>query len=451
MPHNPNQFTQMMKEADIPGVSYGYFSDGKPFKSYEFGEHHDDKEAGGPVTNETQLFCASLSKPVFSCLVLMLINANKHGDDRPEFGAFKLPKTIERFDLDTPLYHVLPELVGCYHKYKAMALTARLVLSHATGIPICHGKAHPHFDFEPGKGFAYTGLPYLYLQTAIERLTRQSTQALCQHYIFDPLKMTNSSFLRLGYSEENNYDIELSQSPLFPVDTESRAVICANSLRTTPSDYALFVTALLNDPSLADTFEPGAELINDRWASDLGVDSSILKNLAWGLGWGVHRNADGIVDKAFHFGDMDNNRAFVIIDIPKKSGVVFFANGEFGLALTQQVLIDKGIKADDILTYMSQKFAFAVSMDIGWKNERVTRGERVGRYLTYRQGLTEYNMQQSGPRALLRDSPGHNVLLLKIMEKRNLEIMGPSQRLEADEGTENDSDIEVRTKAFCKM
>lgn len=82
--------------------------------------------------------------------------------------------------------------------------------------------------------------------------------------------------------------------------------VAANSLQTTASDYARFMQGWMKDGSLKDAFEfdPNFTMKRDPWATQLEkikndeieqqiIENETLDNVAWGLGVGLQRNADG--------------------------------------------------------------------------------------------------------------------------------------------------------------
>lgn len=329
-------------------------------------------------TTETVFSAASLSKPVFAYLVLRLIALNITDTKIHELGQFVLPDELKEFTLDSPLYKVLPEL--CHGKYskEAKSLTARLVLSHQTGIPISQGNSHPEFNFVPGTEYGYGGFPYLYLQIVLERLTNASLQQLADEYIFKPLGMTQSSFIRPEYSSEKLKPI----SDVFPIEPDTFSAISANSLQTTPSDYASFISAWMNDENLIFAFNNHASLLRDRWAKDIGVSNTILAQLAWGLGWGLQINHEGKPIYAFHSGDMNDHRAFVAMDLENKTGIVFFVNSKNGLLLSEKIICPV-VPIYPALEYISKKYGFAIRHEPDWKTREQERFEKIGNYLTF--------------------------------------------------------------------
>ena len=384
------EIEERMRKGEVPGVSIAYLDSKKaiPIEPLVLGA--TDVHANTPhvpVEEDTVFGAASLSKPVFSYLVLKLI-ADK-----------KLSTAEKPFDLDTPISEILPieefygKEVSSEFSVEAKKITSRMVLSHTTGIPI---NGAPRVDFEPGTQYAYGNTALYYLQKAIEKQTGQSLETLAQEEVFIPLEMSNSSFL--------------------PPANDGLIPHAANSLHTTASDYARFAAAWMQekdcslvkmsvDPTtenqkdsessryiltktgffyynkskgtvqtieldeagskladlhsqfsdvtegrpierlsdkalsqittitghtnpLQEAFRPAIPLTKDQWAIDMGVAEEDRQHLAWGLGLGLQLDDKGEVTTAFHSGDMNQWRGWVAMDVKAKSAVVYFANGD---------------------------------------------------------------------------------------------------------------------------
>ncbi len=214
------RMTKIMRAADIPGVSVAIAPKDPQEKIVSISTGVTDLKAETPVTKDSLFGVASLSKPVFAYLVLKLIGLNQSHDLTPTtLGKFHLPSGIDALDLDTPLGDMIPteEFGGNATEIaKAKRLTIRMILSHQTGLPIGHNpKNGPlKFDFEPGTEFGYSGIPFVYLQKVIEKLTGSTLDALAQKFVFSPsaLNMPHSTF----YRPEALYHLQ----PMVEIDNE---------------------------------------------------------------------------------------------------------------------------------------------------------------------------------------------------------------------------------------
>lgn len=288
----------LMKEAHIPGGSFAKIDAEGGEATFQVGITRDSNTT---VKEDTPLPCASLSKPVFAYLVLKLIEANKTNSAEPGKGKF-----IAEFDLDTPLYTLFRDETGktlsdeknpflekfeADHQENAKKITAKMVLSHTTGLHIQGAKPYK-FQFDPGTKYAYSGIGIECLDETIKELTGANLQTLAQEHIFNRL-MPHSTF-----------------------GPDPKA---ANSLITTAKEYAHFIREWINDPTLNYAFEPVSpadSMENDFFpdSQDCPVEATEVatedrKRVAWGLGIGLVKNDSGQVIGAFGTGDMNEARA----------------------------------------------------------------------------------------------------------------------------------------------
>jgi len=167
---------QLMKEADVPGLSMALIREAKVFWQHGFGvKNAETKE---PVNESTVFEAASLSKPVFAYAVLKMVESGK-------------------LDLDTPLTRYLP---GAYVEMdeRLNRITARRVLSHTTGFPNWRPRGQPlKIHFTPGERFSYSGEGFVYLQKVVEKLSGQPLDAFMKKNVFEPLGMSSSSYVWL--------------------------------------------------------------------------------------------------------------------------------------------------------------------------------------------------------------------------------------------------------------
>ncbi|MDR3503668.1 MAG: serine hydrolase [Legionella sp.] len=385
------EIKERMGKGNVPGVSIAYLdlNKSKPIDPVVIGTTDVHADRPHVLIEENTVFgAASLSKPVFSYLVLKLIADKK-----------LLTPDGKAFDLDSPISKILPidefygKEISSESSLEAKKITPRMVLSHTTGIPI---NGAPRVDFEPGTQYAYGNTALYYLQKAIEKQTGKLLKTLAEDEIFIPLGMGLSSFL------------PPAKSGLIPH--------AANSLHTTASDYARFAAAWMQEKDcslvkmsdvptaenqkdsasscyiltetgfyynnkskgivqeidldeagfklaelhdsfshvtdarpierlsdkalsqittitghtnpLQEAFRPAISLTEDQWAIDMGVAEEDRQHLAWGLGLGLQLDDTGEVTTAFHSGDMNQWRGWVAMDVKEKSAVIYFANGD---------------------------------------------------------------------------------------------------------------------------
>ncbi|KTD50974.1 serine hydrolase domain-containing protein [Legionella quateirensis] len=344
-----------MRKAHIPGVSIAY-RDGKTstLSTTTIGRTDTrdtpDTSTVSDVQPDTPFGAASLSKPVFAYLVLKLIDE----------GKLSRPGESAASGLDRPLYEILP-LKDFFSKHSlklseadievARSITPRMLLAHTSGI----NDHNAQLNFTPGKEYTYSGMGLFYLQAVVEKATGEELlEVLAQEYVFSKLKMEHSSFV--------------------PPEAPKEKACAANSLFTTPSDYAVLMNAWMQDKStiMQEAFEPQISLIKDNQIFPSGesakyVDTKVKERLAWGLGLGLELDETGKAVKAFHTGDMNQFRAQMALDLEKKSCIVYFSNADKDLEANGHVLgpliITPKIPVDYAHTWFYSKFPFALHID----------------------------------------------------------------------------------------
>jgi len=267
---------ELMKNANIPGVSIALIRDGKIYWLHEFGVRNTKSNA--PVASDTIFEAASLSKPVFAYGVLKLVDQGK-------------------LDLDTPLSKYLPQpyIEGDPGIDK---ITARFVLSHRTGFRNWRGDGNPlQIYFTPGERFSYSGEGFVYLQKVVEHITGRSLNDYMSEAVFTPLGMTSSSYVwRGGYDSSTATGHDVDQQPRDK--SKPKEPNAAASLQTTARDYATFLDALLNGKGLKPAtlhemekpqiaVDPECTNCTDRAPNELS------KSVFWGLGIGIQETSQG--------------------------------------------------------------------------------------------------------------------------------------------------------------
>lgn len=309
-----------MKDADVPGLSMAIVRGGRVFWHRAFGVK--DASAGAPVDDDTVFEAASLSKPVFAYAVLKLVDAGQ-------------------LDLDAPLTKYLP---GDYVDDPRLRLiTARHVLSHASGFPNWRPQGQPlKIHFAPGERFSYSGEGFVYLQKAVERSSGQTLDALMKRLVFDPLRMTSSSYDwedRFEGRKATGHDAAGTPQRL----RRPAEAVSAATLHTTALDYGRFLAALLDGSGLDK--KTWTEMLRAQVRVDEGCQNCVTKTptgrlsreIGWGLGVGLQETEQGA--SLWHWGDNGSGFHCHMVGYPRaRLGVVVFTNGLGGHGIIPDVV-----------------------------------------------------------------------------------------------------------------
>ena len=316
---------QTLEEARIPGVSIATVSNKGVIATQIAGV--TNISAPQAVTVATIFEAASLSKPVFSYIILKMIKRGElsRAGESPESG------------LDRPLHEMAefgPPHLRNNPYYKL--LTPRLILSHQAGLPNWFQPGKPEdYLAMPGKRFDYSGVAFCFLKDVIENKSGKSFENFAKE-IFTHLEMHNSSFLAPedGALKNKNYAIghhangNIDEVEHFP---RKLGVNPAASLFTTAEDHSKFLYACMRDPFVKQhMFQVQVELNGkDHKAIDAKVSSATLEQMKWGMGIGLQIAKDG-KKIAFHWGDNNTCRAFFAINLDTSEAAVCFTNSANG-------------------------------------------------------------------------------------------------------------------------
>jgi len=307
----------LMETAGIPGMSIALIRDGEIAWSRGFGIKNT--KTGELVKDDTVFEAASLTKPFFAFLAMKFVEDGKLDLDRPLVTYAPEDYIVQNF-----IRHP-PDKEGFrYDLFKK--ITARMVLSHSSGLP--HGEPRlplPIF-FEPGKRYKYSAEGYEYLQVIVEHLAGEPLDEIIRKMVIEPLRMKDSSMVwREAYETQAavGHDGFADTTGEFRKRTKADA---AATLYTTAADYAQFVAALMNNRGL------GKNTIKKMLSPQIEVE----KNVSWSLGFGLERTRNG---RAFwQWGDYGIFRNYIAAYPADKIGVVYLTNSENGLSIGQEIL-----------------------------------------------------------------------------------------------------------------
>jgi CubicO group peptidase (beta-lactamase class C family) len=209
-------------------------------------------ERGLPLTPETVLYGASLTKAAFGYMVLQLVDEG-------------------RLSLDTSIAALLPRPLPEYEDYgdiagddRWKALTPRILLTHSSGLANfrwLEEDGRLQFHFEPGTRYGYSGEGFYILQLVLEQGLGLDVGLEMQRRVFDRFAMSSTSMTWRPAFAENLADGYGTDGTMEPHDERS-SVSAAGSMDTTIADQAKLWAGIvrgegLSPASRAERVRPG--------------------------------------------------------------------------------------------------------------------------------------------------------------------------------------------------
>lgn len=234
----------LMAAAHVPGLALALIENGRVTYLKAYGER--DVEHRLPLTTDTVMYGASLTKAAFAYGVMMLVDEGK-------------------VDLDRSIDKDLPKPLPDYPKYADLSndarwrvITPRILLSHRAGFANYrywppgkdydpNGKLAIYVD--PGTRYSYSGEGINLLQFVIEQNTGLDIGDYMRTHVFQRFGMTRTSMVWRDDFTNNvalGYD-EAGKSIAHKRRTDARA---AGSMDTTIHDYAQLVAAMVRGDGL---------------------------------------------------------------------------------------------------------------------------------------------------------------------------------------------------------
>jgi CubicO group peptidase (beta-lactamase class C family) len=310
---------ELMKELHIPGASIALIDNRKLIWSKSYGIARVDQPV--PVTDETLFEACSMTKPVFAYIVLKLA----------EQGLL---------DLDRPLAEYLRESY-IPKQDQRKHITARMVLSHTTGLPNWR-KGEDERDgplpvlFSPGSRFGYSGEGVYWLQRIVEHITGEPLEIYAGRTLLRPLGLKHTSFV---WTEDVEAKLAAGHDErgVFLKKTKYTHANAAYSLYTTAAEYAVFLTEImktdrsarhsLSQKSIDDMLSPQIKLDIREPVERPGRAQG--QAVYWGLGWSINETEEG---RFFHHSGSNRSgfRCFSQFNIGRGSGIVIMTNSSNG-------------------------------------------------------------------------------------------------------------------------
>jgi CubicO group peptidase (beta-lactamase class C family) len=323
---------RLISAAKVTGAAIAIFNDGKTVYLKAYG--YRDKEKHFPLTPDSVMSGASLTKVAFAYMVMQLVQEGL-------------------LNLDKPVHQYLPKPIPEYNEYKDLAgderykkITARMLLDHTTGLPNWRwfeddGKLKIHF--EPGSRYAYSGEGLVLLQLVVETITKKPLEDLMDERVFRPLGMNRTDMVWRGEFESNyanGYDDQ--EKSLGP--QRRKHANSAGSMLTTSSDFAAFMQAVMQGKGLSKKSKD--EMLSSQIQihskhhfppfSTETTDENKPIRLSSGLGWGLYWTPYG---KAFFKGGHDDGwRNYAVCFDDAKIGMVIMTNSSNGESIYKELL-----------------------------------------------------------------------------------------------------------------
>ncbi len=315
--------TRLINAAHVTGLGLALFDHGQIAYSKAYGTRDVEKKL--PLTTDSVMTSASLSKAAFATMVMCLVQQGK-------------------LDLDKPIERYLPKPLSEYPKYadlkndaRTRKLTLRILLSHTGGFANWRGFEEDRklkIHFEPGTRYAYSGEGIVLAQLIVESVTGKSLTQLMQDSLFGPTQMTRTNMVWKPEFEgdfANGYD-EYGRS-LGPERRSSPDA--AGSMQTTVQDYAMFLSALMRNRIL-DTrtrgkmLSPAVNIHSAHQFPSLSEETTMANEgirLRYGLGWGEYLSPYG---KAFFKEGHDEGWRHLALFFRDGRGILIMTNSSNG-------------------------------------------------------------------------------------------------------------------------
>jgi CubicO group peptidase (beta-lactamase class C family) len=275
-----------------------------------------------PMTEDTVFDLASLTKVMATTPAIMLL--------------------IERgqVNLDAPVSAYIPEFKGQGREQ----ITVRELLTHTSGLPPgfeagdWHGRATAiekacdvKLESSPGTAFKYSDINFILLGEIVRRVGKMPLEDFVQREVYEPLKMTDTSFLPLKSELPRIAPTEMvNGEPLRGIvdDPTARRMggVAGNAgLFSTASDLARYARMMLNlgEFNGVRIFKPGTVKLMTSSQVPPGI------KMLHGLGWDIdspYASPRGSLFPISSYGHTGWTGTSIWIDPSSKTFVIFLSN-----------------------------------------------------------------------------------------------------------------------------
>lgn len=311
---------RLMKREDVQGMALAVIEDGRVAHVAAHGRRNVERDL--PLTTDTIMYGASLTKAAFAYMVLQLVDEGRLGLDT---------SVAELLARPLPEYEDYTDLAG---DERWRALTPRILLTHTSGFANfrwLEADQRLRFHHDPGSRYGYSGEGFYLLQLILEQGLELDVGKEMQTRVFDRFGMTQTSMSwRPDFATNlaDGYGLDGSMEP----HDERSNVSAAGSMDTSIADQARLWAGIvrgdgLSAASRAELVRPQVPITSSHQFPTLMTETEPRNaevGLAAGLGVVTFRDTTG--PAWFKGGHNDWTANMVICLESKKRCVVMLAN-----------------------------------------------------------------------------------------------------------------------------
>lgn len=280
--------TRLMTRENVQGMALAVIDAGMIRHVTAYGVRN---AAGAPLTTQTIMYGASLTKPAFAYMTLQLVDEG-------------------RLSLDASIADLLPRPLPTYPDYADLdtdgrwrALTPRILLTHTTGFANFRWLEEDkrlRFHSDPGTRYGYSGEGFYILQLILEEGLGLDVGREMQTRVFDRFGSSRTSMKWRADFAENLADGFRLDGSTEPHD-ERGSVSAAGSMDTDIEDQALLWAGIVRGEGLsaaarAELVRPHVPITSGSQFPTLVADTATGNasiSLAAGLGLVTFQDASG--------------------------------------------------------------------------------------------------------------------------------------------------------------
>lgn len=230
---------RLMQREGVEGLALAWIEGGQVVHVAAYGRRNVERDL--PLTPETVMYGASLTKAAFAYMAMQLVDEG-------------------RLDLDAPVARLLPKPLPEYEEFTDLAddprwraLTPRILLTHTSGFANFRWLEEDRrlrFHHDPGTRYGYSGEGFYILQLVLEEGLGLDVGREMQRRVFDRFGMTRTSMTwRPDFAADlaDGYGLDGKSEPH---DERSR-VSAAGSMDTTIADQARLWAGIVRGDGLS--------------------------------------------------------------------------------------------------------------------------------------------------------------------------------------------------------